>query len=428
MGVPTVGVVVDYFKQDAIAGADEEGLNLRTAFTSFPLDQTGPAALEKARLMMGEIFEGLTAPLTNSEKSPQPKEIEKLPRLVFKGDLEEVNRFFYSRHWTDGLPIIPPTEEAVKEMLTGTSHSPEEVIGIMPPESWKTTVEGVAINGVMAGAKPKHMPVLLAQIEAFIKEPWYYNFVRSAGSYGIMQVVNGPIVDEIGMNYGINALGPGNLPNMAIGRAFRMCIINQGGSLPGVNLMAMTGNIAARGFAIAENEKASPWEPYHVSKGFAAKESVVTLFGGEGGFRSLAFSDILKFLQINKHRNAAVLLMGPLTARLLVEREGFKEKKALQQWLFENAKITIKEWRDSVFYKNSVIPTLGKPGHHPAWYADPNLDLNTVVKVFPGPEALSVVVVGGSFAGGLVSKGQESGELLVWEMGAASSVSIDKWR
>jgi hypothetical protein len=428
MGVPTVSIVIDYFKQDALAGADEEGMNLRPAFTSFPLDQTGQEAIEKVRPMMDEIFRGLTEPLTDAEKSPQPKEVERLPRLAFKGDLEEINRFFYSRHWTDGLPIMPPTEQAVKEMLKGTSHSPEEVIGIMPPESWKTTVEGVAINGVMAGCKPNHMPVLLAQIEAFIKEPWYYNFVRSAGSYGIMQVVNGPIVDEIGMNYGINAMGPGNLPNMAIGRAFRMCIINQGGSLPGVNLMAMTGNIAARGFAFAENEKASPWEPYHVSQGFGAKESVVTLFGGEGGFRSLAFSDILKFLQINKHRKAAVMLMGPLTARLLVEREGFKEKKALQEWLWENAKISIREWRQSVFYKNSLLPNLGKPGYHPTWYADPDLDPNTIVHVFPDPEALPVIVVGGSFAGGLVSKGQESGELLVWEMGAPSSVSIDKWR
>jgi hypothetical protein len=280
----------------------------------------------------------------------------------------------------------------------------------------------------MAGCKPKHMPVLLAQVEAFMTEPMYYNYVRSAGSYGFMQVINGPIADEIGMNYGVNALGPGNLPNMAIGRAFRMCIINLGGSLPGVNLMAATGNMIARGLAFAENEKSSPWEPYHVSRGFGAQESVLTLFGGEGGFRSLAFNDIFKTLQINKHRSSAVILMGSLTARLLVERKGFKEKSALQKWLWENTKITIKEWRDNVFYKNSIIPTLGKPGRHPAWYANSNLDLNTKVPVFPSPEALPVIIIGGGSAGELISEGPGSGECLVWEMGSPSTVSIDKWR
>ena len=418
-GVPTVAFVVDYFKQDALAGGDEEGMNLRSAFTSFPLDQKGAEAIEKVRPAIDEIIRGLSEPLTDAEKAPKAKDREKLPRIAFKGNIEEVNRFYYSRHWTDGLPILPPTEEAVKEMLKGTSHAPDEVIGIMPPESWKATVEGVAINGVMAGCKPKHMPVLLAGVEAFIQEPWFYNYVRSAGSYAFMEVVNGPIVDEIGMNSGINAMGPGDLANMTIGRALRMIIINQGGSLPGVSLMAAMGNLAARGFAFPENEKASPWEPFHVERGFKATESVITIFGGEGGFRSHDFNDAIHTLQINKHRTSCVLLMGPIEAKVLVERHGFKQKSDVKKWLWENTKITIEQWRDSVFYKNSLMPNLGKPGYHPAWYADPNLDPKTIVNVFPDPDHFYVVVVGGQLG---------AAETQLWEMGQPSSASIDKWR
>jgi hypothetical protein len=419
MGVPTVAIVIDPFKLDAKAANDEEGMNLRSVFSSFPFDQKGADAREKAKPMMDEIVSGLTAPLTEIEKSPKPKEVEKLSRIPFKGTLEEVQQFFQNRRWTDGLPVIPPTEEAVKKMLAKTSHHADEVIGIMPPESWVATVEGIAVNGVMAGCQPEHMPVLLAEADAFISEPMFYNFVRSAGSYGFIQVVNGPIAAEIGMNSGTNALGPGSLANACIGRALRLFIINQGGSVPGVNLLAAFGNPLARGIAFAENEKASPWQPYHVDRGFKAEESVLTIFGGEGGFENQSFDDIIKILKINKHRSSAVILMGPLSAKLLIERKGFRKKSDLQKWLWDNTKMTIEEWRDSVFYQNSMVPLLGKPGHHPTWYADPKLPPDTMVNIFPNPDSLHIIVVGDP--GG-------AGECQIWQMGMPSSVSIDKWR
>lgn len=142
----------------------------------------------------------------------------------------------------------------------------------------------------------------------------------------------------------------------------------------------------------------------------------------------MSFQDAVKTLNINKHRISAIILMGPLTARLLVERRGFTRKSAVKKWLWENSKITIKEWRDSIFYKNSLMPRLGTPGHHPTWYADPDLDPDTIVPVFAGPDSIDVIVSGGSFTGGVISKGQELGECYIWEMGQASSVSIDKWR
>jgi hypothetical protein len=393
-------------------------MNLRIVYTPQPIDHQGADAAKAANLMLDRLISGLTFPLTGIEKSPRPKEREKLSRIPFKGTLDEVQQFFQNRGWTDGLPVIPPTEESVKKMLAGTSHPASEVLGLMAPESWEVTVEGVAINGVMAGCKPKHMPVLLATIEAFRSQPMFYSFVRSAGSYGFLQLVNGPIVEEIGMNYRHNTLGPGSPVNWPIGRAFRLCIINQGGSVPAVNLMASQGNVFARGVAIAENEKASPWEPYHVSRGFKAGESVLTMFGGEGGFSNPMRDEIVKRLKIDKHRMGSVVIIDPLLARLYVEQQGFAKKSDLQKWFWDSAKVTIAEWRDSYFYVADVVPTLGKPGCHPAWYADPKLSPDTMVNVFPNPEAINLVVAGGG-AGPVCE---------IIEMMLPCSVSIDKWR
>lgn len=158
----------------------------------------------------------------------------------------------------------------------------------MLPERWKATVEKVAINGVMAGCKPVDMPVLLAMVEAFSKG-LLEGTVVSANSFSFMLVVNGPIAREIGMNSEVNALGPGNQANATIGRALRLFLTNLGGLTPGINLMACQGNPSNYSFAFAENEEASPWEPFHVSMGFKREESVVSIFSGgwsHGGNRT----------------------------------------------------------------------------------------------------------------------------------------------
>jgi hypothetical protein len=353
-------------------------MNLRIQYTPQPIDHVGDAALKAAQDMMDGLISGLTEPLTEIEKNPQPRVIEKLARIPFKGTLEEVQQFFQNRGWTDGLPIIPPTEDAVQKMLAGTSHPPDEIIGLIPPESWEANVEKVAVNAVMAGCKPQHMPVLLATLEAFRTEPMFYSTVRSAGSFGCLQVV----------------------------------------SVPGSTLMASQGSVLARGVAIAENEKDSPWEPYHVSKGFKAEESVLTLFSGENGFSNPMMDELIKLLKVDKHRRGTLVLIDPLTAKLFVRQKDYKTKEALQEWLWESTQVTIEEWRDSYFYEADMKPLLGKPGHHPAWYADTSLPPDKMVHVFPNPEAIRVIVVGGSV--GPVSQ--------IWEMSHGCSVSIDKWR
>jgi hypothetical protein len=151
MGIPTVGLVGNPFIEDAKTSAFSEGLRLRDVVVVQPFTETGEAAVKKAQSVMDKIVSTLTAPLTEEEKKTGIYEPPRPPRIAVRGTLEKVQDYFQTKYWADGLPIIPPTEEAVKKMLTGTSHSPSEVIGLMPPEKWRATVEGVAINAVMAG-------------------------------------------------------------------------------------------------------------------------------------------------------------------------------------------------------------------------------------------------------------------------------------
>ena len=181
--------------------------------------------------------------------------------------------------WTDGLPIVLPTEERVAEMLTGTDRDPQEVVGLMsvtPTEEREYTVEKVAVNAVMAGARPEHLPVILAIAASNIT-----SLPSSTGSYGCMAVVNGPVAKELGMNGGGAAFGPFNYSNAVIGRAWTLMSINFGNARAGQTYMATHGNgLSFTNMCCCENEEKSPWEPFHVQKGFKPGESTVSLFRG----------------------------------------------------------------------------------------------------------------------------------------------------
>jgi hypothetical protein len=288
-GVPGVYVLSDGYEQAVHMACKGQGMpQLRRVVT--PMPPWGAETLDKQiDKIMKQIIEGLTSPLKEEEKKTGVITQERLARVAVKGTLAEVQKYFYDQRWTDGLPIIPPTEEAVAKMLQGTSHRPEEIVTkAMLPQKWTATVENVAVNAVMAGCKPADMPVLLAMVEAFSRGS-FANTVVSANSFSFMVVVNGPIARAIGMNSDVNALGPGNQANATIGRALRLFLTNLGGLTPGANLMACQGNPSNYSFAFSENEEASPWEPLHVSRGFKKEESVVTIFTGgwnHGGNRT----------------------------------------------------------------------------------------------------------------------------------------------
>ncbi len=231
---------------------------------------------------MEGIVAGLTRPLTAEEKSTQ-SEVEKLPKIAFKGNYQEVNRYFYSNGWTDGLPIAPPTEEAVAEMLTGTDLPRDQAVGKLIPRLGKATVEKIAINAVMAGALPVHMPVLIAVVQTLTEQKTRFDtFEVSTGSWAPFVLINGPVRGDINLNTSSGALSPGNIANAAIGRAVGLIVKNIGGARKGIEDMGVLGNPAKYSLVFGESEEESPWESLQVERGFKKDDSTVTMFFPNG--------------------------------------------------------------------------------------------------------------------------------------------------
>lgn len=204
-------------------------------------------------------------------------------RRIDVAEMEDVHEVMYERGWSDGLPLVPPTEERVMRMLGGTSRSPDEIVGVVPPDQAPCTVEKVAINAVMAGCKPEYLPVVLAAVEAAcLDEFCMHGLLATTYFSGPIIIVNGPIIKEIGMNWSTNALGPGNRANSTIGRALQLVIRNVGGGKPGGVDRAALGQPGKVGFCFPEREHDSFWESLAVERGFQRGLSTVTLFAGDG--------------------------------------------------------------------------------------------------------------------------------------------------
>ena len=204
-------------------------------------------------------------------------------RRVELGTAEDPVEAAYARGWTDGLPVVPPTEERVARMLEATDLPPGQVLCTLPPDLAECTVEKVAINAVMAGCRPEYLPVVLAAVEAAAGRGFNIHGV-SATTYfsGPVLIVNGPVRRRIGMNSGVNVLGQGNRANLTIGRALNLVVRNVGGSRPGGVDQATFGNPGKLSFCFPEDEEGSPWESLAVQRGFGPEESTVTLFAAHG--------------------------------------------------------------------------------------------------------------------------------------------------
>jgi hypothetical protein len=204
-------------------------------------------------------------------------------RRVQLGELEDELEAMSDRGWTDGFPVVPPTEGRVLAMLDGTRRAPDELVAIVPPNLAPATVEKVAINAVMAGCRPEYLPVVIAAVEAVCTDEFNMHGVLATTWFvGPVLVVNGPVARAIGMNSGINAFGQGNRANATIGRALQLVIRNIGGGRPGEVDRATLGSPGKYSFCFAEDEAGSPWESLAVERGFAPDTSAVTVFAGFG--------------------------------------------------------------------------------------------------------------------------------------------------
>jgi hypothetical protein len=204
-------------------------------------------------------------------------------RRVELARLEDEHEALFARGWTDGLPVVPPTEERVLAMLAGSTRPPDDIVASVPPDLVECTVEKVAINAVMAGCKPEYFPVVLAAVEAACTETFnIHGVLATTMPVGPVIVVNGPIRRAIGMNSGINVFGQGNRANLTIGRALQLVVRNVGGGRPGEVDRATFGNPGKIAFCFAEDEESSPWTPLAADFGAPPGTDAVVLFTGEG--------------------------------------------------------------------------------------------------------------------------------------------------
>src|SRR6266700_1099482 len=334
-GVPTVAMHTDKFDRVVRSVATVNGMpGLRQAFVPQPImgktaaqlrayiDGTDPLT---GRPVMQEVMAGLTQRFNEGDLGPVEFD-RSTPRLVEPDAAENLERLFLDNRWTDMLPIVLPTEERVQAMLAGTRRKPDEVVGRMRSthfrEYWEYTVEKVAVNAVMAGAKPAYFPVILAIAATGVTAR-----SSSSSASASMVVVSGPIRAEIGMNAGIGALGPYNHANATIGRAYGLLSQNgQGGSVPGLSYMGNQGNsYAYNSVTFAENEERSPWEPFHAQHGFTTSDSTVSVFSG---VRSTAFTLGVREKHWREHgahmlrgmdpHGPPTLLLDPIAARQFV--------------------------------------------------------------------------------------------------------------
>jgi hypothetical protein len=430
--VPTASVQTDVFSTAVRAVARTHGMpRQRFVFVPQPVMGKSPQELRAyvdgddpvtGRPVMQEVVDALTIPRGEADK--QVIEIDRsTPRTVAPGTEESLHRLFLENEWTDRLPIVLPTEERVEEMLAATSHAPDEVVGRMRPtstrEAWEYTVEKVAVNAVVAGAKPEYFPVILALAASQVSARG-----STTSSTANMVVVNGPIRHEIGMNWGIGAMGPYNHANATIGRAYGLLSQNlQGGSVPGLTYLGSQGNAYMySSITYAENEERSPWGPFHVQHGFQPRDSVVSIFTG---VRSTAYNLGLR----EKHWRAHVqnmlrglhpylpptLVLDPITAQQFVDRGGFDTKEKLIRWIYDNATMPAGVYWDHQLIQNYVYPR-ALNGVEP--YATMlRAGEDELISVYP-VDKIHVVVVGG----------ETNGYWRIMGCNYAKSVSVDPWR
>ncbi|WP_436795148.1 thioredoxin family protein [Actinospongicola halichondriae] len=204
-------------------------------------------------------------------------------RRVDFAELEDEFEAMYDRGWSDGLPVIPPTEARVARMLEETTRSADDVVTIVPPDLVECTVEKVAVNAVMAGCLPEYLPVVLTALEAACTSEFnMHGLLATTFFSGPIVVVNGPVRQRIGMNDGVNALGQGNRANATIGRALQLVIRNVGGGKPGGVDRATMGSPGKLGWCFPEREEGSPLSPLSVARGIEPGVDAVTLFAGHG--------------------------------------------------------------------------------------------------------------------------------------------------
>jgi hypothetical protein len=362
-----------------------------------------------AQASIASIINALTRPLSPREKNAKPKTEGKPARTVritaanYDSAIEKFNQLYLDNRWGDGLPLIPPTEQAVKRMLAGTKRPPDDVIGRVPYRNGIATVEKIAINAVMAGAKPEYLPVIIAAMECLTEESTFTHMMSSEGSFTLAIIVSGPIAREIKMNSGVGLLGHGWRANNTIGRAIRLNLINIGYLWPGEIDMALIGRPSSHTFYTFAENMESPWEPFNVGLGYKTKDSCVTvstvasaggtgikIYGGgvvEPWDVRTVLNDIVKDVAEDRytfgqyklgvanpaaHLRKHIIVVHPELA-IMLRGLGYHTKRSLRDYIYESTRVPYEELNEEelrglndrmntkppdmdIFYAHDAIP------------------------------------------------------------------------
>ena len=325
-------------------------------------------------------------------------------------DAEKTYIDFTSRGYTDGLPIIPPTEARVEKMLGWSDRKPDDSLGRVPPSEDEATVQAVAINAVMAGCRPEYFPVVLTEIETLLDRPNLRGTLATTGGCWPMAVVNGPIAREIGMysSWGLFGTGPLHQANLTIGRTMTLVCQNVGKSMPGLSEKKPMYNMGRYGICIAEDEEHSPWEPLHVDKGFRKETSTVTVFDmiflwqwHLGGGRPSGIFDIDRRREakrlVESHLNpstgitpqgdASLYVCAPSQAKLYADNGWSKQD--FKNFFYENCRSNPQEWYREYpeYIREDIMRTAFSMA--PTW-----MRMGESVPLFRSPEDIWVVVAG----------------------------------
>ncbi len=321
-------------------------------------------------------------------------------RVSVDDSFEAVQDYCWEHGWTDGMPVVPPTEDLVRGMLSGYGEDPSVSLGVIQPRNAQVTLEKLAVNAVMAGCRPEYFPVVVAAVEAVLQEEFNVAGVSATTGGGTpVVIVNGPLAAELGINGDAGCFGPGYRANAAIGRALRLVIRNLGGVTPGEMDKATLSSPGRYSFCFAENEARSPWEPRHVELGFSPDVSIVTVTGirnyytvmentvptGTGVLRTIVSTmiggGVSNYYQIGTGAQITLVICPEHAAE--IHASGFS-KADIKQFVYQNARMPLRELVDVGHYANRNWPT---------WVDESNPD--TLIPIVRSADDIVVVVAGG---------------------------------
>ena len=417
-GVPTASLVCEGFRGQAATTATGLGLpGLPTALVPGHVDVQ---SVEELRENVAAVtVDAVIANLTEAPTRAGAAVVEPAPAdIVFEGNLDEVNRFFYENDWSDGLPIVPPTPERVAEFLRFCDQPGETELGVLLPDKRRATVWNVAVNGVMAGCRPEYMPILVTLVEAMADPRYGVEHSGNTPGAETLIILNGPLIKELGFNYEQGALRDGIQANTTIGRFWRLYLRNVAGFLHHRTDKGTFGNTWR--VVLAENEDALRrigWTTIAEDEGVPGGNAVTISRYTGGGVIASVFGNtpdrMLPYLADSILRKVGwelmftvgmgvgsqrpLLLLSPILAETLA-KSGL-DKAALKQRLFELVRMPAWQFERYIGDWTNLVPgrptlsSLVKAGLIPPVFAESE-DPDRLVPIVCRAEDLMVAVSG----------------------------------